>query len=69
MPCLVGLGLAFLVNIFWQHLLELLQGDNLAQLNYEEFMNKARFYMVKFHQHVKGILVEFLMVVTSLTSP
>jgi hypothetical protein len=46
MPGLTGLGLTFLVNLFWQHFLELLQGDNPNGLNFEKFMNKARFYMV-----------------------
>jgi hypothetical protein len=49
----VGLGLAFLVNIYWQHLLELLQGDNPKRLNSEKFMNKVGFYVVQFCQLVK----------------
>jgi hypothetical protein len=53
MPCLVGLGLAFLVNLCWQNLLELLQGDNPNRLNFEEFMNKAGFYVVQLHQLVE----------------
>jgi hypothetical protein len=43
MPCLAGLGLAFLINLCWQQLLELLQGDFANQLNYEEFMKRLGF--------------------------
>jgi hypothetical protein len=49
MPCLAKLGLAFLVNIYLQHLLELFQGDNLNRLNSKKFMNKDGFYIVQFH--------------------
>jgi hypothetical protein len=45
MPCLVGLGLAFLANICWQHLLDMLQGDNPNWFNYKEFMNNNGFYL------------------------
>ncbi len=48
MPCLVGLGLAFLVNIYQQHLLELLQGDNP-----KKFMNKIAFNVVQFRRLVE----------------
>jgi hypothetical protein len=46
MPRFTGLGLAFFMNLYWQHLFELLQGDNPNWLTYEEFMNKDEFYVV-----------------------
>jgi hypothetical protein len=53
MPCLTGFGLAFLVNLYRQHFLELLQGDSPNRLNSKKFMNKARFYVVQLHQPTK----------------
>jgi hypothetical protein len=49
MPCLARVGLAFLVNLYWQHFFELLEKDNPNRLNYEKFMKKVGFYVVQLH--------------------
>jgi hypothetical protein len=53
MPCLMRLGLAFLINFCRQHLLEQLHRDFANQLNFEEFMTKVGFYVVQLHQLVE----------------